>query len=339
MVGQSSPLDPAITFKLARSPQYSLARSLLLMLTPVEFAMRKFLLLMSIGSCSCAPLSCAPLSRVDEPDPLSSSPGPRAPDRSSAKSEVQPAAARSNNVDLERSSISEKKLPLSELPAWGGLRVSLAGTPLEQAKQAVIFLHGYGTNPRDLERAQPLVMMLEDTAFILPEGPYSVGNDKHSWFEFDGTGFEKSAAQVRQLIAEFESRHPHTPYVLGGVSQGAIMSVNLLAGASEKLEALVLFSPNNSILYQPKARDRRVPIFLSHGRSDPVIPFGQTEELRTKLESWEYPVTWVPFNGGHTAPKAVVLAATQFIKRSMSSSREASTLTHTNHKPLSNSQN
>src|SRR5690606_13970895 len=189
---------------------------------------------------------------------------------------------------------------------------------LEEAKHAVIFLHGYGTSPRELERAEPLVTTLEETAVILPQGPFPLGNDKYSWLEFDGTGFEQSANQVRRLLTDFESRHPDIPYVLGGVSQGAIVSVNLLAGASQKLEALLLISPGNSILYEPTEQDRRVPIFLSHGRADPILPFAQTEKLRMQLQSWEYPVTWVPFDGGHTAPKAVVLAAAQFMKRNIS---------------------
>ena len=55
-----------------------------------------------------------------------------------------------------------------------------------------------------------------------------------------------------------------------------------------------------------------MPVFLAHGRSDPVLPFAVAERFRAKLEAAGVRVTWVPFDGGHEIPAAVIIALNTF---------------------------
>ena len=59
----------------------------------------------------------------------------------------------------------------------------------------------------------------------------------------------------------------------------------------------------------------KLPIVLSHGRTDGILPFSISEVLRDKLREAGAVVEWVPFVGGHEIPRAVLAAATQLLTR------------------------
>jgi phospholipase/carboxylesterase len=84
------------------------------------------------------------------------------------------------------------------------------------------------------------------------------------------------------------------------------------------LSALILLSA--TLVDEPSWEDhfrerQNLPVFLAHGRSDTVLPFEIAERFRQKLEAAGIPVTWVPFDGGHGIPAAVVVALNEFIGR------------------------
>ena len=57
-----------------------------------------------------------------------------------------------------------------------------------------------------------------------------------------------------------------------------------------------------------------VPVLLSHGRSDPLLPFKQSERLRDLLAAAGLSVQWVPFADGHTIPAEVIKQLSQFVQ-------------------------
>jgi len=58
---------------------------------------------------------------------------------------------------------------------------------------------------------------------------------------------------------------------------------------------------------------RRLPIFIAHGRRDPVLSFAIADRFRTQLQAAGLDVTWFPHDGGHDVPSAVVRALNQFL--------------------------
>jgi phospholipase/carboxylesterase len=52
---------------------------------------------------------------------------------------------------------------------------------------------------------------------------------------------------------------------------------------------------------------------LSHGRSDPMLPFALAEALRDQLMAAAWEVTWVPFPGGHGIPADVLMAVSKLV--------------------------
>jgi phospholipase/carboxylesterase len=54
------------------------------------------------------------------------------------------------------------------------------------------------------------------------------------------------------------------------------------------------------------ARRKGLPVVLSHGRADPMLPFEVAEALRDQLTEAGLKVDWVPFQGGHEIPPEVL---------------------------------
>ena len=198
-------------------------------------------------------------------------------------------------------------------PAWGGLTVHESGVPLSQAQRAVLLLHGYGADADDLRQVAELLLDQEETAIILPQAPVALAQGGFAWFQMTGAGFEEAIVQLRHLLTYFQELHPRLPYVLGGFSQGAILSANLLSSAGPTLRAVLIFSGANIVPYPPPRALVPLPVFISHGRDDRVLAFEQGKQLAHSFEHLNYDVTWAPFSGGHAIPREVLLSSKAFL--------------------------
>jgi phospholipase/carboxylesterase len=58
---------------------------------------------------------------------------------------------------------------------------------------------------------------------------------------------------------------------------------------------------------------RGLPVFISHGRADVILPFAVADRLRHKLVAAGLRVHWQPFDGGHEIPAEVVAALNLFL--------------------------
>jgi phospholipase/carboxylesterase len=58
-----------------------------------------------------------------------------------------------------------------------------------------------------------------------------------------------------------------------------------------------------------------VPVFMSHGKGDPVLPFQIADDLHGLLRAAHHEVTWVPFAGGHEIPAPVLSQLHSFLAR------------------------
>ncbi|MBC7973486.1 MAG: phospholipase, partial [Myxococcales bacterium] len=65
-----------------------------------------------------------------------------------------------------------------------------------------------------------------------------------------------------------------------------------------------------SSIWQPRlASLAGVPVMVSHGRQDGLLPFGAAEWMRDQLTAAGAVVDWQPFDGGHEIPRSVLVAA------------------------------
>ena len=57
-----------------------------------------------------------------------------------------------------------------------------------------------------------------------------------------------------------------------------------------------------------------MPIFIAHGRRDPVLSFEKMERFQARLKAFGLNVTWLPFDGGHEIPVEVVDGVNAFVR-------------------------
>lgn len=233
----------------------------------------------------------------------------------------------------------------------GGLKVRLTGGSDREGGgdgPAVVLLHGYGAPGTDLVPLWRELQAPAGTRFVFPEGPVALSGPMappggRAWWNLDlerilratlagGTrvlhdetppGLVEARALVTELLDALERdwKVPPERLVLGGFSQGAMLSCDLALRSERPLAGLVLMSGTIiaarewASLY---VRRRGLKTLLSHGREDPMLPFSAAEELRDQLTQAGVDVRWVPFHGGHGIGDAVLGALGELLSECLS---------------------
>jgi len=97
--------------------------------------------------------------------------------------------------------------------------------------------------------------------------------------------------------------------VLGGFSQGAMISTHLTLSTGLQPALLALFS--GTLLCRDEwtrlaLAHPHCSVLQSHGFEDPILPFGAATELSEMLTDAGFEVDFIPFHGGHTIPMNVL---------------------------------
>jgi phospholipase/carboxylesterase len=210
---------------------------------------------------------------------------------------------------------------------WGGLQIAKVGQMREDERggTAVVLLHGWGASGDDLvslahDLARPR------TRFFVPAAPLVEGAGRAWWHldadrpshAFDGEmpeGYQprRQVSAVRRavqtLLRTIRSRYAPDVLVLGGFSQGAMLSLDVALAADPAVDRVAVLSGSllaDSLEGLHATRTSRPPIFMSHGRRDAMLSFQGSERAKLTLEQHGFAVTWHPFEGAHEIPRAVV---------------------------------
>jgi phospholipase/carboxylesterase len=170
-----------------------------------------------------------------------------------------------------------------------------------EASSAVIFLHGYGANGRDLiGLAEPLAEHMPDTLFLSPDAPEEcVGSPLGlQWFPIpwiDGSSEEMARNGVLRAVDDLqafldgimvdEDLLPEQ-VMLFGFSQGSMMALHAAPRREDPVAGVVAFSGR---LLEPELLadevECRPPILLVHGDRDDVVPIQALPEAARALEA------------------------------------------------------
>jgi phospholipase/carboxylesterase len=212
-----------------------------------------------------------------------------------------------------------------------GLRTTVAGP--HDAPLLLVLLHGYAMQPSDLS---PFAHSLQLPAlFLLPRGPVSSPIGGQAWWEVDLESREAALAlgprdlcddyprglpQARRVLGEFldivTREYQPRRIILGGFSQGGMLSLDWALRGSRFVDGLVLLSASRIAArdWEPQRhRLRDLPVFVSHGEADQDLSFSAGERLRDFVLQSEARTTWVPFPGGHVIPLVVWRALRKFV--------------------------
>src|SRR5215510_12315772 len=104
--------------------------------------------------------------------------------------------------------------------------------------------------------------------------------------------------------------------VLGGFSQGAMVTTDVALRLEEAPAGLLIFS--GSLICEPEWRKRApsrrgLEVFQSHGTQDPLLPFERAVALRDLLIEGGLDVDFLSFPGVHTIPAEALQRAADFL--------------------------
>jgi phospholipase/carboxylesterase len=168
-----------------------------------------------------------------------------------------------------------------------------AGDP----RGALVLLHGRGADQFDLA---PLIDALDPRrrlVGITPQGPLSLPRGGHHWYVVQRVGYPDPDT-FRQSYAILERWLEHLPEltgvpwqqtVLGGFSQGAVMSYALGLGAARPSPAGILtlsgFIPSVPGFELQLSHRQGLPVAIGHGSLDPVISVRFARQARERLQA------------------------------------------------------
>ncbi|MFZ6658208.1 alpha/beta hydrolase [Undibacterium sp. TJN19] len=186
---------------------------------------------------------------------------------------------------------------------------------------AIIWMHGLGADANDFV---PIVKELDLSGcpgirFVFPNAPtmpvtINGGYVMRSWYDILGTdiarredenGLRVSQKRIEQLIARENDRGiPSERILLAGFSQGCAMTLQTGLRYPEKLAGLLCLSGyvplRDLIAAERSASNQATPIFLAHGRGDPVIQIQRAEQSRDLLKELGYDVEWHEYMMPHS---------------------------------------
>ncbi|MDP2272441.1 MAG: alpha/beta fold hydrolase [Archangium sp.] len=214
-----------------------------------------------------------------------------------------------------------------------GLSVEVFQATQTAPSAAVILCHGFGAPGDDLVGLAPelvsAVPALRDVRFYFPAAPLTLEmgfGDSRAWWLIDMGAVQKLAhdpaaqrefrrkepegmpAARKALLALVQDVAAHTglpmkKIILGGFSQGAMIATDVALRLEEAPGGLCVLSGTLLIedAWKQKAKARAgLPVFQSHGRQDPILPYVAAEWLKELFLESGMEHEFVPFDGGHT---------------------------------------
>jgi phospholipase/carboxylesterase len=201
---------------------------------------------------------------------------------------------------------------------------------------SVIWLHGLGADGYDFVPVVRELELLKTPAarYVFPHAPTRAvtingGYVMRAWYDIlgndlvrreDEQGIRESQQQVEALIArEVERGTPRSRIVLAGFSQGGAIALQTGLRQREPLAALLALSTYLPLAaaFDAEREDvsRSVPIFMAHGRSDPVIPLARATTSRDQLKAAGYSVEWHEYEMPHSVCEDEIRAIAAFLGR------------------------
>lgn len=228
----------------------------------------------------------------------------------------------------------------------GGLKVRLAGGTDGRGSgdgPAVMLLHGFGAPGDDLVPLAEVIDVPAGTRWLFPEGPLPLdmgfSNSRAWWIiDFARIQADREAGRIRDLsieipqglalarerllvfLKELPRQLPidYTRAIIGGFSQGAMLTCDAVLQTSYPFAGLVQLSGNllaQSVWSPLMPKRKGLPVFQSHGTQDDILPHIGAERLRDALSRSGLAVEWHSFRGGHEIPEPVLRRLGMFLTK------------------------
>ncbi|MFU8886453.1 MAG: alpha/beta hydrolase [Cyanobacteriota bacterium] len=186
------------------------------------------------------------------------------------------------------------------------------------ADHRLVLLHGWGADAHDLLDLGGLLVEPDVSVVALQAPLPHPGGVGRQWYDLQQPEWPQLPAArtdlCRRLLA-LDADVPLARTVLLGFSQGAAMAVDVATGAAGgHCAGLISCSGYPHPGWQPQAGNS-MPVLLTHGRQDPVVPYGASEALQQQLQTTGYQAELLDFAGGHAIDADLFPALRAFLNR------------------------
>ena len=186
----------------------------------------------------------------------------------------------------------------------------------------MILLHGLNASAEKWRELAQALTLPDTIEIVLPQAPVCpvtlAGSEKMpSWFDIyglsedsheDQTGILNAHQDLQALINDLKTDGiPAHNIVIGGFSQGGALALHFACHSREPLAGVLALSA-----YLPLRHTfgqlplQKLPVFLSHGIHDEVIPLNYAETTHRILKQHQFVVDWNTYPLGHALDAQVV---------------------------------
>ena len=189
----------------------------------------------------------------------------------------------------------------------------------KQPHHSIIWLHGLGADGQDFVPIADELDLPVAVRFIFPHAPMrpvtiNGGFVMRAWYDIagqsidtqqDAAGIHDSQSLVAALITQEVAQGiaPRNIF-LAGFSQGGVIALHTALRQYVPLGGVLALSTYlplaDSVPDEMQAGTRVTPIFMAHGRSDPVIPHALGIASRDALLKFGYAVEWREYAMQHS---------------------------------------
>lgn len=194
----------------------------------------------------------------------------------------------------------------------------------------LVLLHGYGSRPEHFLGLADRTDLPPGTVLVLPRAPLPIPHvdEGAMWWRLPEhyediplarhPGMDDARLAVSALLDRVTRAHPGHPIVLGGFSQGAMVSLDVALHDARPLAGLALLS--GTLIDEPDTRRRidrlrGLHVYASHGTDDDILEYDTDARLIALMREHGADVHFTTFAGGHVVTQEVSTELAAFVRR------------------------
>ena len=210
--------------------------------------------------------------------------------------------------------------------------------PTGENPPLLLLLHGIGSYEGDLMSLAP---HLDGRFFVVSaRAPFSLGYGSYAWYRVDFSSPDRTLldpsepGRSRELLVRFVGElvrayglDEKRVYLLG-FSQGAIMTLGTTLLRPDVVAGSVLMSgrtlaPLTSQVAPPQALEG-LPLLVTHGTEDEVLPVRNGRSIRDLLESLPVHLTYREYSAGHEVTPEMLADVAEWLSARLDEGKSAS---------------